>query len=238
MSMLLTRLKNEILELIFPAGCFGCGAEGTFLCQNCQKSLLWVAPSCMVCRKLVPPQSRIPAGRTCKPCRKKSHIWAFLSPFAYEGTISELIHGLKYRRITALDSVLAKLLSEYLNKFRVDFEENPILIPIPLHPGRERVRGFNQSELIARKLAGYLSFRLEPEVLLKVKKTSPQVGLLAEKRKRNVQNSFSVSRPDKVLHKTVILVDDVKTTGATLGEAARVLKEAGAKRVWAITVAH
>ena len=237
-SMLLASLKNEILELLFPLYCLGCRAEGTFLCTGCKNSLTWIPPSCFVCQKLVPPQPRLLAGRTCKYCRRKSHIWAFLSPFAYEDTISELIHGLKYRRITALDSILAELLVEYLNKFRVNFKENPILIPVPLHPGRERIRGFNQSELIARKLAGCLSFRLEPEVLRKVKKTTPQVGLPAEERKRNVQNSFLVSRPNEVWHKTVILVDDVKTTGATLEEAARVLKEAGAKRVWAVTVAH
>ena len=107
-----------------------------------------------------------------------------------------------------------------------------------MHRSRKRVRGFNQSELIAARLSSLINLRAENHILRKNKKTAPQVGLSGEKRRNNIIGSFSVSNPESVKNKNVILVDDVKTTGATLEEAARVLKNAGAGKIWAVTVAH
>jgi ComF family protein len=136
---------------------------------------------------------------------------------------------------------LGGLLAEHCRTFKVNFPKNFVVIPLPLHKNRKRIRGFNQAELIA---VGFISavsssrLILEPNLLVRTKNTKPQVELSGEERRQNIVGAFAVSDPNVVKNKTILLVDDVKTTGATLEEAARVLKEAGAKRVWAMTAAH
>lgn len=238
LHMLMESVKNLVLELIFPSQCFGCGKEGGFLCADCREKLYFIPPSCFICKKLKPGFGRIPAGRTCESCRKNSQIYAYLSPLSYNGISCELIHGLKYRRITSLDAILARILAEYLSKFAISFPENSVVIPIPMHRSRLRVRGFNQSELIANHLGELINLGVESRILQKTKKTDPQVGLSGEKRRNNITGSFSVTNPTLIKQRDIILVDDVKTTGATLEEAARALKNAGAGKIWAVTVAH
>ncbi len=232
-------LKKAILDLIFPIRCLGCGNEGDFCCFSCRSKLYSIPPTCFACKKMVPGGVRIPPGRTCKACHKKSCIYAFLSPFPYDDKIiRELVHSLKYHRVRALGPILGDLLSGYVHKFNIAPPKRVLLMPVPLHSGRQRTRGFNQAELIARRLGDNLGMAVETGALRKVKKTTPQVELSAEERRKNMINTFAVSNPSLVLGKTIFLLDDVKTTGATLEEAAKVLKAAGAKRVWAVTVAH
>lgn len=232
-------LKKAILDLIFPIRCLGCGREGDLCCVSCQSKLYPVPPACFVCKKIVPGRRRIPPGRTCAACRKKSCIYTFLSPFLHDDeTVRELIHALKYRGVRDLALILGDMLMEYVRKFGIILPKGVLLIPIPLHSGRQRTRGFNQAELIARRLGENLGLPVEAGVLRKVKKTTPQVELSAEERRKNVINTFAVANAALVKGKTIFLLDDVKTTGATLEEAARVLKDAGAKRIWAVTVAH
>jgi len=235
----LSLLKTEILNLIFPLVCLGCGREGTLLCTHCRQSLDFIPPSCIGCRKFVTATSRIPAGRTCHSCRRQSNIFAFLSPFSYDyPLIRELIHLLKYSRVQLVAPVLAEILSEYFVRFQIIFPPQAIIIPIPLSRARTRIRGFNQSELIGRLLAEKLGLVLDSAILVKVRNTPPQTELSRSERLLNARGAMKVISPEKVKNATLILLDDVKTTGATLDEAASLLKEAGAKRIWAVTVAH
>lgn len=233
-------LKKEFLDLLFPVFCLGCKADkGVFLCGLCRKKLQIVPPTCFVCKKMVPGKGRIPPGRTCSSCQKESFIYAFISPLLYdEEVVRDLIHNFKYNRVRALSEVMADLLGEYFIKFDLIISAESMLVPIPLYPGRKRVRGFNQSELIARCLAEKLGLRIECDVLRKIKKTKPQMSLPAVERRKNIVGTFSVDTGNIVKDKTVFLLDDVKTTGATLEEAAKVLAEAGAKYIWAVTLAH
>lgn len=236
---ILASIKTTTLDLLFPLTCAGCRKEGVLFCPGCRSLRREIPPSCLVCKKLVPARKRTPPGRTCASCRKKSLIYAFISPFSYsDKVVRDLVHSLKYNRVRALDAVLAELIYEHLKRFRVAVSRDSVIIPVPLYKSRERVRGFNQAELIARALAERIGAEVEGGILQKIKKTKPQIELGAEERRRNIIGSFSVKNSERVRAKTILLLDDVKTTGATLEEAARVLKEAGAKRVWAITVAH
>lgn len=232
-------LKKAILDLLFPVRCLGCSKEGEFCCGSCRSALRPIPPICFFCKKMVPGSRVITPGRTCSSCRKRSNIYAFLSPFLYgDDTIRELIHALKYRRVRSVGLLLGDLIVEYLKKFKVPLPEGAVLLPIPLHPSRQRTRGFNQAELIALRIGEILHLPVEKSILRKIKKTIPQMELRAEERRKNVVGTFSVADPESTRGKTILLLDDVKTTGATLEEAARVLKKAGAKRVWAMTVAH
>lgn len=237
--MFLLTIKNFLLDLLFPENCLSCGAPNSLFCQGCADALSPVPPSCFVCKKLVPAKDGVPSGRTCKVCAKNSRIYCFLSPYVYaDPRILEIIHALKYRRIRGLASVCSRLLSGYVDKFRVSLPPESLLIPIPMHRARERRRGFNQSELIAREFSSILNLKFEGKALKKIRSTIPQVDLSRGERLGNMTGVFAVSDTALVGGKTCILVDDVKTTGATLEEAAKVLKGAGAKRIWAITLAH
>ncbi len=261
---LLSLLKTGFLELLFPIKCLGCGYEGAFICQKCRASLTFVPPSCIGCRRFIPlevaaPRSlgpapsararlltgftpaiaRTPPGRTCRFCRGKSSIYVFLSPFLYDNElIRESIHALKYRRVSGLGSVLGGILGEYLRKFNVVLPADSLVIPIPLASARYRRRGFNQAELIGRTFAAELGLGFDSTVLVKIKNTPPQTELSREERVNNLTGTMKVLDKARAARTNVVLLDDVKTTGATFEEAAKVLKAAGARRVWAVSLAH
>lgn len=236
----LKAIKTEVLDLLFPKACFGCGVEGEFLCIACEQSLQYVPPLCFGCGILVPASGRVTPGRTCDSCQGTSHIYASLSPLRYGDELArDMIHSLKYNRVYELSGDLARVLGRYCRAFRIEFPPEAVLIPIPLYPKRKRTRGFNQAELMAEHFQKYVpEISLDAAILKRIKNTRAQIELSREERAKNIAGSFAVEHPEEILGRTVILLDDVKTTGATIEEAARVLKEAGAKRVWAITVAH
>ena len=234
----LVKYKKFILDLIFPIFCLGCREEGRFLCEKCRVGLLIIPPTCFICKKMVPLATESVPGRTCLNCRSKTNIYSYLSPFFYEGLIKNSIHDLKYKRVRDIAGELSDLLADYLVKYKVITPKDAVIIPIPLHKNRRRERGFNQAELIGYRLSERIGVSLEKNVLIKTKNTKSQVELSAEARRENLAGVFAVKNQEKILNRNIILLDDVKTTGSTLEEAAGVLKSAGAKRIWAVTVAH
>jgi len=232
----LTATKAFALDILFPDTCVSCANEGQSVCSSCENLLTPIPPTCIVCKKFSPGRKRTLAGKTCPPCREKTAISYFFSPFSYQSKpIETIIHSLKYKRIRSLAPVMAKILGNYLLRFHIFVPAGAVLVPIPLHPRRERERGFNQSELIARDLGTILHIPLR-SLLSRSRPTRPQTSLGFAARRKNMERAFSAHTSER--YKLAILIDDVKTTGATLDEAARVLKKAGIERVWAITFAH
>ncbi|MBI3631008.1 MAG: ComF family protein [Candidatus Sungbacteria bacterium] len=232
-------LKNSLLDLVFPLFCAGCLTKGTLLCPRCRSDLWAIPPACFVCKALVPRNGTSVPGATCAPCRKKSLIRVFLSPFSYDSpVIRNLIHRLKYQRAKGVAPILGRLLHEYLRYQRIDLPSDALLVPIPLHRAKERSRGFNQAFLIAQELGMNAGIAVSGHTLKKTKQTRPQMELRREERIENLAGCFQVSDRTALRNRTIVLLDDVKTTGTTLQEAARTLRVAGAKKIWAITVAH
>lgn len=124
----------------------------------------------------------------------------------------------------------------YLSKTHASFEEYSI-VPIPLHPKKERQRGFNQSTYIARLLSSYMNIPLLTDALIRIRQTKTQAFISKDKRVENVQNSFLVSNPEKIKGKNILLIDDVSTSGATLNAAAQELKKEGARHIVGLVVA-
>ena len=188
---------------------------------------------------MTPSTNLRPAGHTCNRCMKKTPIRVFLSPFSYRHPlVQRMLQEFKYRRIRLLSPIMADLLVSYLNYYNITLSEQMIIIPIPLHPRKERIRGFNQAALIAYDLNRHLSLTIDTQTLIRTAYNIPQTTLHAQERHANVQNIFSLRGNNNLRGKTILLLDDVKTTGATLEQAARVLKKTGAKEIWAITFAH
>ncbi len=164
-------------------------------------------------------------------------------PFGpYEGTMAEAIHKFKYSKKRSLGSILGGLLYEYLSSSPFSslftFHSSLLLVPVPLHPERLREREFNQSTLLAKELSKGLSIPMMIDNLFRIRNTRAQIGLEVDERKRNMKGAFSLKKPLSVEGKTVLLIDDVYTTGSTIKECTRVLKKAGAESVYAVTLAR
>lgn len=162
---------------------------------------------------------------------------------SYDGGLRELIHLLKYDHVRPAANVLGRMLAEVIANLQISFGDAHLLVvPVPLHANKMRQRGFNQADLIARaamKLepAGQ-HLTLEAGILERQRETQSQIGLTRHQRRENMRGAFRVARPSQVENREILLVDDVFTTGTTVSECARVLRRAGATKVWVATVAR
>jgi ComF family protein len=147
------------------------------------------------------------------------------------------IHEFKYGAKSSFAKPLGLLLSSFARTW-LETDKNLLLMPVPLHPRRLRERGFNQSLLLAREVAKDLKVDLDFLSLQRIKYTKPQTELGSEERARNVRRAFQVSRRETVKKRSIVLVDDVATTGSTLNECARALKKAGCREVFCLTLAR
>ncbi|GMQ95252.1 MAG: ComF family protein [Patescibacteria group bacterium] len=218
---MLKKLFHKILDMLFPRSCAGCNTPNTVLCDKCIADLP-------------------PAGNT--------EDIDIVSVFDYRNeTIKKTIWLLKYKGSRDVGRKIAgavhdRLLEELHERSIFSNFHDPILIPIPLSKKRAKARGFNQSEIIAREMSfidNCSSFTLATNVLYKTKDTPSQVSIKnREKRLRNLKGCFFVKAPLRVKNRSIILIDDITTTGATISEARETLLAAGARNVIAFTVAH
>ncbi len=228
------KLKENALDLLFPKFCLSCGAEGAFLCSKCGETLYARGGSCFACGK------RDIAGKTCNSCRKKTAVRRFYAPFSYKNqVVRDLLHAYKYNRVRELSGPLADFL--YSAMVRADFKtkKEMVFIPVPLHKRRRNERGFNQAELLALALGEKFGVPVLTHSLLRARYTRTQIELRDDNERRaNIAGAFRVISQAAVAKKVIVLIDDVVTSGATLNEAALVLKAAGARSVWAAAVAR
>ena len=221
----------SVLDFIFPKICLNCGKEGKYLCQRCIAEVPSPQPICPYCKH--------PSidGVTHVNCQKKLGIDGLTSIWKYEGIIRKAILSLKYKYATEIGEELSDYLIVSLKK--AIFPQVQYLTPIPIHWYRQNVRGFNQSLEVGRFVAKTMNWKFIPDLLIKNKETVSQVELTGEKRRKNLKNAFSVNpnyEPSTLY--SVLIFDDVFTTGSTLIEATKVLKKAGVKKVWGLTIAR
>ena len=182
--------------------------------------------------------------RRCPICRRIDRPFARAVAYgSYDGGLRELIHLLKYSGVRPAANVLGRMLAEAMKALAPAFEQSTVIvIPVPLYKGKSRQRGFNQAEQIVRaalKLeANRARLILVSDLLVRTRETRSQIGLSSHQRRENLRGAFAVTRAAEVTGREVLLVDDVYTTGTTASECARVLRRAGASRVWVATVAR
>lgn len=223
-------LFDYILNLLFPCSCVVCHApvperRWGGACPECWSGLLPIEPP--FCPKCGEPAAAIEG--LCGLCLRGDHVFDFArSALLFTHTFREIIHHLKYADRVSLAKPLGDILKECLEKHGF---EGTLIVPVPLHPSRERSRGFNQAELIASRLGRPVATRL----LRRRKNTPSQTGLTRNQRKQNLASAFEVTGR---VSGTVIVVDDVYTTGSTMNEVAKTLKRGGAERVEVLTVAR
>lgn len=232
----LAALFDPFLSLLYPPRCLVCRALGEAgLCDACAARIVPLAdPLCPDCGHSL-------AGRDgCGDCTVRRPAFARARALgAYEGVLRDAVHQFKYRDRPQLALPLGRLLAESaraqslaLNGLRFD-----ALLPVPMHPARRRVRGYNQAERLARVVGAELGLPLPADVLVRARAARAQVGMAADERRSNLAGAFAVRRPEWVEGKTLLLIDDVMTTGSSLHECAVSLKDSGAEAVYALTLA-
>ena len=246
-------LAGSLFAVLFPSDCRVCGEPLVRIsrlpvCQECLDAMRPIgAGVCSVCGERLFSTHALSSSEgviKCGLCRRIEPPFTRAVAYgSYEGGLRELIHLLKYARVRPAASVLGRMLAEAIAQFESELAGDFVaVVPVPLHRAKLREREFNHADLIARaalKLAPSSGrLRLHAEVLQRKRETPSQTGLTSHQRRENVRGAFSVVHPETVRGREALVVDDVYTTGATLAECARVLRRAGATKVWAATVAR
>jgi competence protein ComFC len=220
-----------VLDWIFPPFCCNCQKIGFEICPECWQSidcLSWES-TCQICGK---PVSH---GKICPECHDQPPAFNQLKSWAiYHGAAKNMVTGIKYQRRFGLIPFLTPTLVNVIRDWKIQID---FITPVPLGRKRMRERGYNQADLIAKPVAKKLQLPYYPQALYRVRETRSQVGLDAAERRENLQGAFSA---DTALcrGKTILVMDDISTTGATLDACAAALKQVGAKEVFCFTVAR
>lgn len=237
--MNLREIQSFILDILFPVACLGCGKNDQWICERClSKIAIQEDQVCPYCEKAITPD-----GRVCFGCKNKRCLDGLLIAVSYsQKLVSLAVHNYKYKFISDLSVPLGKLLLKRILKSELPLPD--FLIPVPLHSYRLRWRGFNQSQLLAE----YLGKNLVPEltipvlnsILIRRRYTLSQMKIKDYfQRQKNIQGVFYLSEEkEKLIGKRIWIVDDIATTGSTLFECAKVLKQAGVKEIFATVIAR
>jgi competence protein ComFC len=220
---------DSIFGLLAPNLCIACGAEGSVLCIDCLETAGEpVVPRCVGCHAVSDD------FKTCRNCRILLHIHTVYVATAYEGIYEQLIHAMKFDCKRQAAEPIAQIMSEVLKSYSND--TNYLLTPLPTASSRIRQRGFDHSKLIAQSMAKELG--TESQSLLGRFSNVRQLGSNRTKRFQQMEQEFYTINDELIKDKTILLVDDVVTTGASLSGAAKVLLNAGAKQVRAVVFAQ
>jgi competence protein ComFC len=230
---------GRVVDLVYPRNCQFCATpleenDPGVICPVClAKAKRIEPPFCQRCA--LPFDGKLPESFECGYCQDlKLHFSRALAACRAEGVVRDCIHRFKYNREMYFETHLAGWLIEAGRQW-IDWQQVDGIVPVPLYPRKERQREFNQAERLTRALSRAVNVPALPRVLRRVKETSTQTRLDKDRRRANVRDAF-ISQP--VSGKRFVIVDDVFTTGATLDSCARVLRQAGALDVIALTVAR
>ena len=204
------RIGAAALDLLFPRKCVGCGREGALLCDRCIAEAPRAVDTTGIGLQLV------------------------LAPFEMKGAAQKAVHRLKYNGVRGLAGPMGAAMAQHLQRHGV---EPDVIVPVPLHRSRQRERGYNQAELLARAVGRWLETPVDASLLVRTESAGPQARSASrEERQANVAGAFKAQR--EAIGKSIVIVDDVTTTGATLQSCAATVRQAGARRVWGLTFAR
>ncbi|MFA6378478.1 MAG: ComF family protein [Candidatus Omnitrophota bacterium] len=231
---------HSFLDLVYPPQCLLCQAKPSdklkILCDVCHEAICFnTPPFCKKCsRHLLAPGEHT----LCPQCRKRipdfDMAW---SATIYNEPMKHLLHLFKYQRKTTLKYLLTDLICTFLEQYHIPIQTFDYLVPIPVHPTKQREREFNQTQLIAELLAKRFHRQISINNLIRVKHSRPQAVLEEKERWTNIKDAFRIRHSFSFKNKSILLIDDLMTTGATACEAAKVCKQAQASSVGILTLA-
>lgn len=223
-------IRESISAVMFPTVCTICGMSlgkgQNFICTSCAQNRFQ--------RAITTKEDAINLPDIVKG---RFALWQFDKG----GYLQDLLHKLKYHRLTGVGEDLGAILGNEFKKTNLatSLEDEPLILPVPLHQKKKRKRGFNQAFFIAKGIANVTGYKIvELGVVTRVKNTKTQTGFSLGKRRKNISNAFKVAIPEKLTDKTVVIVDDVFTTGATAFELVQELQKANVRKILIATVAQ
>jgi ComF family protein len=208
------------------------------ICHECWQGVRpYQGVECSCCGLFLDRGALLHDTALCALCRRDAFAFDQARSFGlYDGALRELVAEFKYRGLRPLAKPLGNYLAQAMQ--RLEAGSLDLVLPVPLHRTREWHRGFNQAGMLAARVGRLCGLRVAGRDCVRVRDTRPQTGLRRAERRKNVKGAFAVPHPERVRGLRILLVDDVMTTGATADSCARALKEAGAKGVWALTLAR
>src|SRR5437764_7473034 len=233
-------LRGSIASLLYPPACTICSApveSGEYLCAECESKVSRIVPPfCATCSE--PFDGAITTTFSCVNCaHRRLYFEAAVSAYRARGIVRHVILNFKYGRQIHLRHLVARWLVRALDDERLRERQFDAIVPVPLHPARQRERGFNQAMLLAEWLSSHLGLPLRP-ALERIHYTTTQTAFDRSERMQNLRGAFRLRKKADVRKLRVLLIDDVLTTGSTLSECARILKKGGARSVYAATAAR
>ena len=225
----LSNFIHAILDWIYPTQCL-----------ICKKSISGVPQMvCDYCWDSIPKVKNTTMASLWLVREKKGDIYFddFYSCFHFDETFQQIIHAFKYEKMTKLaEEIITKTMPEILENEMITSCD--LIIPVPLHKKRFKIRGYNQSTLLAKKLSNHLKIPVVENALLRIKNTKSQTKLDAEERQQNIKHAFEVEKKCNFKNTRILLLDDLITTGVTASECAKILKKEGAKEIFVFTIAR
>lgn len=232
---------TSFLNLIYPLRCSICGTklesrDKRRLCPICWDNIEWnLPPFCQRCGRSL---TEIP-NQICKGCQDTKYYFdRAWSAGVYDGALRECIHLFKYKRKLSLLHPLVEMLMSFIHRFKIELTKYDLLLPVPLHPAKQREREFNQAQLLALELAKKFNIIISSDNLCRIRFTRPMSELTKEEKFKNLEGAFRTRCPHQFQQKDILLFDDLFTTGTTVSECAKVLREAGANTVDVLTLAR
>lgn len=234
-SPVVTGIRNSAVRLLYPLHCPVCDGIVSDMeeqiCPECERKLrLLMPPWCMRCGKKVEEGQEL-----CADCTVRQHTFLRGRALYEYDSIAPSLYRFKYSHRQEYAAFFGEQAAGYLGEF-IRGVHPDALIPIPLHPARKNKRGYNQAELFADQLGQRMGIPVRKDYLVRVKNTVPLKYLNPSQRQNNLKKAFNI-RGNDVKLEVIILIDDIYTTGATMDEAASVLKSAGVKSVYCLTLA-
>lgn len=232
-------MPSFILDFLFPKKCISCKKFGSYVCDACFSSIepfdQYVCPMCL---------KHSITGETHPGCVTPFSLDGLICGVVYKGAMKKMIFRLKYSPyVLDIGTIMGKIAVDVLSQnelFSRVLSSHPIVVEVPLSSYKLKKRGYNQAEILSKFLANELNISFTKEILVRIKSTNPQFKLDKKERQKNVLGAFEINKKYKNItkNKTVVLVDDLSTSCATLRECAKVLKRNGAKKVYGVTFAR
>lgn len=227
---------NFLVELLFPRRCPLCDRPvdkiGRYICKKCENEIRYVAsPYCFQCGKGLKDDTR----EFCEDCENSNHVFDKGKALYEYDAIKEAVYRFKYAGRREYAEFFGKQIAEKMGE-EIRGLSPDLIIPVPLHKNREMKRGYNQAALLAREVSKVLNIPINEKIIYRCKPTVPQKELNGKERQNNLKNAFKMRQNDVKL-KTIIVIDDIYTTGVTMDEMALCLKKAGAGKIYCISLA-
>lgn len=233
---MLRSFLGMLADILYPRRCPVCDRAvlpfGSLVCETCRNKFVYIKePCCMKCGK----ELEDAGEEYCGDCRRRKHLFdAGRSVFAYK-SVSDSLYRFKYKGRQEYAAYYARCIAERLGEWIMRCKPDA-LVPVPIHASKRRMRGYNQAEKLARELGRIMNIPVDTDLIKRARRTTPMKNLSVPERQNNLKRAFKICRNDVKLS-TIVIIDDIYTTGSTIDAMSYELRKAGIRHIYFVTLA-